>query len=85
MDDIGSQQSKEWQQQELFRIINKRLSEGNITFYTANMPPEKLNLEDRTIDRIIRSCVVVQMPEEGIRSRKAKEEQDRFLKSVVGI
>lgn len=85
MDDIGSQQSKEWQQQELFRIINKRLSEGNITFYTANMPPEKLNLEDRTIDRIIRSCVVVQMPEEGIRSRKAKEEQDRFLKSMVGI
>lgn len=49
------------------------------------MPPEKLNLEDRTIDRIIRSCVVVQMPEEGIRSRKAKEEQDRFLKSMVGI
>lgn len=85
MDDIGSQQSKEWQQQELFRIINKRLSEGNITFYTANMPPEKLNLEDRTIDRIIRSCVIVQMPEESIRSKKAKSEQDRFLKDAVGI
>lgn len=83
LDDIGAQQGREWQQQELFRIINKRLSEGNITFYTANMPPEKLNLEDRTIDRIIRSCVIVQMPEEGIRSRKAKEEQDRFLKEIL--
>lgn len=85
MDDIGAQQGKEWQQQELFRIINKRLSEGNITFYTANMPPEKLNLEDRTIDRIIKTCVTIQMPEESIRSKKAKSEQDRFLKDVVGI
>lgn len=85
MDDIGAQQGKEWQQQELFRIINKRLSEGNITFYTANMPPEKLNLEDRAIDRIIKTCVVIQMPEESIRAKKAKNEQERFLKEIVGV
>lgn len=85
MDDIGAQQGKEWQQQELYRIINKRLSEGNITFYTANMPPEKLNLEDRTIDRIIKTCVTIQMPEESIRAKKAKSEQDRFLQDVVGV
>lgn len=85
MDDIGAQQGKEWQQQELFKIINKRLSDGNITFYTANMPPEKLNLEDRAIDRIIKTCVVIQMPEESIRAKKAKNEQERFLKEVVDV
>lgn len=85
MDDIGTQQGKEWQQQELFRLINKRLSDGNITFYTANMPPEKLNLEDRAIDRIIKTCVVVQMPEESIRAKKAKSEQEIFLKEIAGV
>lgn len=85
LDDIGTQIGKEWQQQELFRLINKRLSEGNITIYTSNMPPEKLNLEDRTIDRIIKSSVTISLPEEGIRLKKAKSEQERFLKDVVGV
>lgn len=85
MDDIGAQMGKEWQQQEMFRIVNERLSEGNVTIYTSNMPPEKLNLEERTIDRIIKSSVVIQMPEEGIRQRKAKDEQERFLREIVGM
>lgn len=85
IDDVGAQKSGEWQQQEMFRLINKRLSDGNITFFTSNVPPENLNLEDRTIDRIMRTSVILQMPEESIRSREAKEEQNRFLKEVVGI
>lgn len=85
MDDMGAQSGKEWQQQELFRIINKRLSDGRITIYTSNMPPEQLNVEDRTIDRIIKSSVTIQMPEEGIRLKKAASEQEHFLKEVVGV
>ncbi len=85
LDDIGAQSGKEWQQQEIFRIVNKRLSDGNITIYTSNMPPEQLNLEHRTIDRIIKSSVVIAMPEEGIRLAEAKSEQEQFLKEVVGI
>ena len=84
LDDIGVQQGKEWYQQELFRIINKRMSEGNITIFTANMPPEKLNLEARTIDRIIKCSVTIQMPEEDIRVRKAKAEQEMFLRDILG-
>ncbi len=84
LDDIGAQQGKEWHQQELFRIINKRMSEGNITIFTANMPPEKLNLEARTIDRIIKSSITIQMPEEDIRLKKARKEQEIFLKDILG-
>lgn len=84
LDDIGSQIEKEWPQQELFNLINERTSEG-ITIFTSNVPPEKLNLENRTIDRIIKSSVVIQMPEESIRLKKAKDEQAMFLKDIVCI
>lgn len=85
LDDLGAQMGKDWQQQEIFRLINKRLEDGNITIYTSNMPPEQLNLNDRTIDRIVKSSIVLQMPEEQIRLQKAREDQEHFLKDIVGI
>ncbi len=83
LDDIGTQRSGEWQQQELFRIVNDRLNAGNITFFTSNMPPEKLNVDYRTIDRIRKAAVVLQMPEESIRLKKAQEEQACFVERML--
>lgn len=82
-DDIGAQKSGEWQQQEVFRIINERLNAGKVIMFTSNMCPEDLNLDDRTIDRIMKKSVILQMPEESIRRREAKEEQDDFLKGIL--
>ncbi len=82
-DDIGAQKSGEWQQQEVFRIINERLNAGKVIIFTSNMCPEDLNLDDRTIDRIMKKSVILQMPEESIRRREAKEEQDDFLKGIL--
>lgn len=83
-DDIGAQKAGDWQGQELFRIVNERLNAGKVTIYTANMPPEKLNVNERTIDRIMKSSVVIQMPEESIRRKQAKEEQDYFISRMLG-
>lgn len=82
-DDIGAQKSGEWQQQEVFRIINERINAGKIIIFTSNMCPEDLNLDDRTIDRIMKKSVVLQMPEESIRRKEAKEEQDSFLRDIL--
>ena len=84
MDDIGAQKDGEWQGQEMFRIINSRMENGMVTIYTSNIPPDKLSLSDRTKDRIIKMSVVIQMPEESIRRKKASSEQSRFLESVLG-
>lgn len=83
LDDLGSQKSGEWQEQEIFRLIDGRITTGKLTIFTSNMPPEKLNLNPRTVDRIRRSSIVLQMPEESIRLRKAEEEQTRFLREVL--
>ena len=84
-DDLGSQMTGEWQKQEIFRIVNERLNTGKIIIFTSNLCPEDLNLDDRTIDRIMKKSVVLQMPEESIRRKKAKEEQDGFLQDILHI
>lgn len=83
LDDIGAQADKEWQRQELFRLINKRMEDGNVTIYTSNKSTDKLNLDARTIDRITKTCIELQMPEESIRQKKAKIEQNEFLKDIL--
>lgn len=84
LDDIGAQADKEWQRQELFRLINKRMEDGNITIYTSNMSTDALNVDARTRDRIIKTSVELQMPEESIRKKKAAREQNDFLAGIVG-
>ena len=82
-DDIGTQIDKDWQRQEIFRLVNQRLSNNLVTIYTSNLPIEKLNIDDRTKDRIIKSSIVFSMPEESVRRKKAENEQEKFLKNII--
>ena len=84
LDDVGSQKNGEWQEQEIFRLVNERLNNGKITIYTSNMPPEVLNVNDRTISRIKNNTLIVMMPEESIRDKKSKAEQETYLKELFG-
>lgn len=81
-DDIGTQIDKDWQRQEIFRLVNQRMASGLVTIYTSNMPVENLNIDDRTKDRIIKSSIVFKLPEESIRRKKAENEQNDFLNKI---
>ena len=83
LDDLGVQKDSEWTQQEIFRLVNARLNDGLITLITSNYPPEGLNVGSRSIDRIMKSCIVLQLPEVSIRSKQAKEEQEKFLADIL--
>ena len=84
LDDIGVQKSGEWQEQELFRLIDERLNNGLMTIFTSNNSVDGLKIEERTKNRIQKSTVQIHMPEESIRSKKAHEEQADFLAKVLG-
>lgn len=83
LDDLGVQKDSEWTQQEIFRLVNDRLNDGLITLITSNYPPEGLNVGSRSIDRIMKSCIVLQLPEVSIRSKQAKAEQEKFLADIL--
>lgn len=83
LDDIGTQLDKPWQNQELFKLVNERVNSGLITIYTSNLPIDKLNIDERVKSRIYGTSILLPMPEESIRSRKANESQDDFLRSIL--
>lgn len=83
LDDIGAQIGKEWQQQEMFRLVDERMKHGLLTIYTSNLDIEGLNVDERTKSRIMATAVRIQMPEEGIRSEKSKSEQEAFLQKIL--
>ncbi|MCD8220906.1 MAG: ATP-binding protein [Clostridiales bacterium] len=83
-DDLGAQKEGSWQDQEIFRIINGRMSNGLVTIFTSNMSPEELKLSNRTKDRIISKNLVLKMPEESIRAKRAEEGQEKMLCEILG-
>lgn len=83
LDDIGVQLNKEWQNQELFNLINERFSKPVVTIYTSNLPVDALNVMESIKSRIYGSSIVIQMPEESIRSKKAEEHQNAFLSRIL--
>lgn len=84
LDDIGSQKQGDWQNQELYRLINARLQDGLITIYTSNYPIDQLNVDERIKSRILRQSIVLQMPEKSIRNQQAQEQQSKFLADIIG-
>lgn len=84
LDDIGAQKNSEWQEQEMFRLINERYSKNLLTIYTSNMKVDKLPLSERTKDRIRSSTVSIPLPEVSVRTMKATKAQNEFLMKMIG-
>lgn len=82
-DDIGAQLGKEWQQTEIFRLVDERQKTGKVTIYTSNLHFEDLNVDERVKSRIQKTTICIQMPEESIRKKIANTEQEEFLKGIL--
>lgn len=82
-DDIGAQSGGEWQRQEIFGLVNSRMEESKITIFTSNVDVNDLNVDSRTKDRITKTSIILRMPEEGLRKKKAEFEQQSFLRTIL--
>lgn len=83
LDDLGAQKSGEFQDQEIFRLINTRLNKGLITIFTSNIAIKDLKLEERTKSRVMKTTIELRLPEESIRDAMADREQAEFLKDIL--
>lgn len=85
VDDIGTGKSGDWQIEQMFRLINTRTSNGLVTLYTSNCGINELaTIDERSKSRILRQSIVLQMPEKSIRNMQAQEQQEKFLKDIIG-
>ena len=83
LDDLGTQLRSDWHMQELFRLIDDRSANNRTTIITSNYKPEDLNVDDRLKSRILKSSIVLHMPEESVRNKKASEEQGQFIERIL--
>lgn len=84
IDDIGATlEDKEWIQNSIFRLVDRRYTGNLTTIFTSNVPIHKLKCGERVISRIESMATPVLMPEESIRSIMAKKRTDDFMKRVI--
>lgn len=84
IDDIGAtMEDKEWIQNSIFRLVDRRYTGNLTTIFTSNVPIQKLKCGDRVISRIESMSTPVLMPEESIRSVMAKKKTDEFMRRVI--
>lgn len=83
LDDFGAEKNGTWQNQELFRLVDYRYTKQLPVIVTANSPVNQLECNARIIDRLYDMTVMLQLPEEGIRMKKADDRKRRFLSSVI--
>ena len=83
LDDLGVEVSKDWINTTLYNLINFRYSNKLITIITSNASIEKLKMDERIKERISEKCIPIHMPEISIRTKKAREKNAEFLKTVM--
>lgn len=83
LDDFGSEKQGEWQNQELFRLIDYRMNNGKPLIVTANYAIAALKCDGRIIDRLNKLCIPIHFPEMSIRQQKANEENEKFIQEIL--
>jgi DNA replication protein DnaC len=96
IDDIGVEESSSrkkdrnvWKERMMNEILEYRMNNHLITFFTANIPISELNHEllyplGRVQSRVNKMAYEVQMPEESVRDHEAKEENNKFEQMLLG-
>ena len=84
LDDLGAHKTGDWQNQEIFRLIDTRAKAGGlITVITSNYAVTDLPLWPRTVDRIIAITLQIHLPEFSLRRAKAIEQSRKMTEDLL--
>lgn len=83
IDDFGTEVHKDWIDDKFYQIINKRYIDNLITIFTSNYPLEKLEYDDRIVNRIKERVYQVKFPEESVRDGIAAVRQQKMIKEIM--
>lgn len=82
LDDIGVESVKDWIEETFTRILEYRLQNKKPTIFTSNLAIDELDLkypDGRISSRVEKLAFPVKMPDEKVRSKIAKQENEELL------
>lgn len=85
LDDLGAQKGNNWLNDSLFKIFDHRLDIGGMTLITSNVEVNELadrGFDDRIVDRIYRTTMVLSLPEVCVREMRAGYEKEKLLREL---
>lgn len=82
VDDIGAQMGREWIDSTFYELVNFRYNGKLPTIFTSNLPVDRLDMDERTTDRIERNTVMLNMPEKAVRRELGQQEKAEFMKQI---
>ncbi len=82
VDDIGVQTGREWIDSTFYELVNFRYNGRLPTIFTSNIPVERLDMDERTIDRVERNTVLLNIPEKAVRRELGRQEKVEFMKQI---
>lgn len=78
LDDIGVERESSWVNEILYSIIDQRMTKKMVTIFTSNVAIKDLKHDERIKSRIERMAVPIRLPDESVRSRLSKEENEKM-------
>ena len=84
IDDIGVEQPKPWVNEILFSVFDTRMKYNRVTIFTSNCDMENLQHDERIRSRIFKMAMPVKMPEEDIRVKNGKGENQELQNLLLG-
>ncbi len=84
LDDFGVEKQTEWVNEVLYSIIDHRMTKKKITIFTSNLLIEELKNDERIKNRIEKMAVPIYLPDESIRSKLAKKENEELTEILFG-
>lgn len=76
LDDIGTEKPSDWVNETFYSILNDRMTGNKITIFTSNCTIEELHHDDRVKNRIEKMAIPIWFPEESMRTKIAKQENE---------
>lgn len=83
MDDVGVEEPTPWVKTVFYSILNGRMINKKITFFTSNTTVDELKHDDRIRNRIEKMAIPVHFPEESVRTKIARSENEELQKLLL--
>lgn len=83
LDDVGVENPTPWVKSIFYSILDGRMDNKKITIFTSNLSLDQLQHDDRLKSRIEKMAIPVHFPEESIRSKLAKSENEELQRLLL--